>query len=154
MLTNAMPIGVPESVNNYFLDYVEAGSVQQDWLTLYGEVFAGMYVNPSVLAGKQPPANPVPARPVSFYTGRYDNAYYGPIRITADGGSLHLLIGPRPDDYPLEHWSGDLFAFFPTGENALGITAATFNADAGTTQAQSVTLEYYNTTGLGTFVRA
>ena len=63
-----------------------------------------------------------------------------------------MLIGPGPDDYPLRHWSGNLFAFFPTGENAVGITAATFNAGAGT-HARSVTLEYYNTTGLGTFVR-
>jgi hypothetical protein len=105
-----------------------------------------------MLAGKKPPANPVPARPDSFYTGTYDNAYYGPIRITAEGGSLHLLIGPGPDDYPLRHWSGNLFAFFPTGENAVGITAATFNVGAGP-HARSVTLEYYNTTGLGTFVR-
>ena len=35
----------------------------------------------------------------------------------------------------------------------MGVTAATFNAGAGSTHARSVTLEYYNTTGLGTFVR-
>jgi hypothetical protein len=34
-----------------------------------------------------------------------------------------------------------------------GITAATFNAGAAGTHARSVTLEYYYTTGLGTFVR-
>ena len=153
VLTNGMPIGIPESIVNYFLDEVEAGSVQQDWLTLYGGLFAALYVNPSMLAGQKPPVNPVPARPDSFYTGPYDNAFYGPIRITSEGGSLHLLIGPGPDNYPLEHWSGNLFAFFPTGENAVGVTAATFNAGAGSTHARSVTLEYYNTTGLGTFVR-
>jgi len=153
VLTNGMPIGVPESVINYFLDQVQAGSAQQDWLSLYGKVFARLYVNHSVLAGQEPPASPVPPHPEAFYTGTYDNSYYGPIRITAEGGSLHLLIGPGPDDYPLQHWSGDLFAFFPTGENAVGITAATFNADVGSTRAQNVTLEYYNTTGLGTFVR-
>jgi hypothetical protein len=43
--------------------------------------------------------------------------------------------------------SGNLFAFYPTGENALGITPATFSADASNTRAKSVTLEYYNTTG-------
>lgn len=153
VLTNGMPIGIPESVVNYFLDHVEAGSVQQDWLTLYGQLFAALYVNPSMLAGEKPPANPVPARPDSFYTGTYDNAFYGPIRITAARGSLHLLIGPGPHDYPLRHWSGNLFAFFPTGENAVGITAATFNAGGAGAHARSVTLEYYNTTGLGTFVR-
>ena len=77
----------------------------------------------------------------------------GPIRVVSEGTSLHLLIGPGPDEYILQHWSGNLFAFYPTGENALGITAATFNADASNTRAKSVTLEYYNTTGLGRFTR-
>lgn len=154
VLTNGMPIGIPESIANYFLDYVVAGSIQDDWLKLYGQVFGAMYVNPSELAGKEPPKHPVPAKPDSFYTGTYDNPYYGPIRVVSEGGSLHLRIGPRPNDYVLRHWSGDLFAFYPTGENALGITAATFNSDADSPPAASVTLEYYNTTGLGTFIRA
>ena len=154
VLTNGMPIGVPEAVVNYFLDYVEAGSVQEDWLSVAGQALASLYVNPSELAGKQPPKHPVPAKPDSFYTGTYANPYYGPIGIVPQGTSLHLLIGPRPEDYVLRHWSGDLFAFYPTGENALGITAATFNADAGSPHATSVTLEYYNATGLGTFTRS
>ena len=162
VLTNGMPIGVPEAVVNYFLDYVEAGSVQQDWLSLAGQALASLYVNPSELAGQTPPRHPVPAKPDCFYTGTYGNPYYGPIRIVSDGTSLHLLIGPRPEDYVLRHWSGDLFAFYPTGENALGITAATFNADDAAAaadtdddswRAKSVTLEYYNSTGLGTFTR-
>ncbi|MGH3253569.1 MAG: serine hydrolase [Trebonia sp.] len=153
VLTNGMPIGVPEAVANYFLDYVEAGSVQDDWLSLYGQALASLYVNPSELAGKKPPRHPVPAKPDSYYTGTYDNPYYGAIRIMSAGTALHLLIGPRPDNYLLRHWSGDRFAFYPTGENALGITAATFNADAGRRQATRVTLEYYNATRLGTFTR-
>jgi CubicO group peptidase (beta-lactamase class C family) len=153
VLTNGMPIGVPEAVINYFLDYVEAGSVQEDWLGLIGQALGSLYVNPSELAGKKPPRHPVPAKPDSFYAGEYGNPYYGPIRIVPEGRSLHLLIGPRPEDYALRHWSGDLFAFHPTGENALGITAATFNADPGSPRATSVTLEYYNVTGLGTFTR-
>lgn len=154
VLTNGMPIGVPEAVINYFLDHVYAGTQQQKWLALFGARFAQMYVNHSELAGKNPPANPAPPHPDSFYAGAYDNPYYGRIQVTPGGGALHLLIGPDPKDYPLRHWSGDLFAFFPTGENAVGITAATFTPGAGGTLAQSVTLEYYDTTGLGTFTRA
>jgi hypothetical protein len=60
----------------------------------------------------------------------------------------------RPADYPLWHWSGDLFAFFPAGENAVGITAAAFSPGPGGALARSVTLEYYDATGLGTFTRA
>ena len=115
--------------------------------------FAPLFVNPSELAGKTSPAHPVPANADAFYVGTYANDYFGDIQITSPDGSLHLIIGPEPFDYPLEHWDGNLFAFFPTGENALGITAATFNPNAGNSQAASVTLEYYNGTGLGTFVR-
>lgn len=62
VLTNGRPIGIPEAVAAYFYDYVAAGSDVDDWLTLYGELFANMYVNHSELAGKKPPKNPVPAQ--------------------------------------------------------------------------------------------
>jgi len=153
VLTNGMPLGIPESVVASFYDYVEAGSKVNDWLGLYGPVFEAMLVNHSELADKKPPKNPVPAQPDSYYTGSYANDYYGSIQIVAKGGSLHLLIGPGPDDYPLTHWSDNVFSFFPTGENALGITAATFNPASGGAQASSVTLEYYNANQLGTFKR-
>lgn len=52
VLTNGMPIGVPEAIGCYFLDRVIAGAIVGDWLKLYGEAFAGFYVNPSKLAGK------------------------------------------------------------------------------------------------------
>jgi hypothetical protein len=78
---------------------------------------------------------------------------HGSIQIVAKGSSLHLLIGPGPDNYVLTHWSDSVFAFYPTGENALGITAATFHPASGSAQAASVTLEYYDANGLGTFTR-
>jgi hypothetical protein len=49
---------------------------------------------------------------------------------------------------------GNRFAFFPTGENALGITQATFTPNPAGTRARSVTLEYYDAEHLGTFTRA
>ena len=153
VLTNGMPIGVAEAISFYFFDLVEAGRIVDDWFSLFEGAFAPLFVNQSELAGKTPPAHPVPANADAFYVGTYANDYFGNIQITSQGGSLHLIIGPEPFDYPLEHWDGNLFAFFPTGENALGITAATFNPNAGNNQAASVTLEYYNETGLGTFVR-
>jgi hypothetical protein len=52
----------------------------------------------------------------------------------------------------LTHWDGNVFSFFPTGENALGITAATFAPNTGN-RATSLTLEYYNAEGLGVFTR-
>ena len=151
VLTNGMPIGLPESISAYFLDLVVAGSFQEDWLELFGDVFAGLYVNHSVLAGTSKPTHPRPARPDDFYLGTYDNDYYGSIRVVSRSSELHVLIGPHPDDYPLTHWDGDLFALYPTGENAVGISAATFTPDLSGAHAASVTLEYYNKTGRGVF---
>ncbi|MGH9096542.1 MAG: DUF3471 domain-containing protein, partial [Acidimicrobiales bacterium] len=153
IFTNGMPIGVPEAITANFMDLVVAGSFQQSWLDVYGRALSGLYINPSELAGKKPPAQPNPAEPASFYVGTYGNDFYGPIQIVTMGGSFHLLIGPGPKDFPLTHWDGNLFAFSPTGENALGITAATFTPNSSNDQAASVTLEYYDTTGLGTFSR-
>ncbi len=150
-LTNGMPVGLPEAIGASFLDLVEAFSIQRDWLAGYGGLFAASMTNTSKLAGKTPPANPTPAKPNAFYVGTYDNAYYGSIRVVDQGGSLHLLIGPHPNDYPLTHWDGNEFSFFPTGENALGITAADFTPNGAGTHAARVVLEYYDADGLGTF---
>ena len=153
VLTNGMPIRVAEAISFYFFDLIEAGRVVDDWFSLFEGAFAPLFVNPSELAGRTPRAHPVPAKADAFYVGTYDNDYFGNIQITSQGGSLHLIIGPEPFDYPLEHWDGNLFAFFPTGENALGITAATFNPNAGNDQAASADTRVLQRDGLGTFVR-
>jgi CubicO group peptidase (beta-lactamase class C family) len=159
VLTNGMPIGVPEAVNAYFMDLVIGGAVENDWFALYEQVFAQSYVNPSELAGKKPPTHPEPAQADSFYVGTYGSDFYGTISVVARGGALHILMPPRPTDYPLEHWDGNLFAFFPIGENALGISAATFAPGQNNDRAATLTLEYYDNfeypdgTGIGVFTR-
>lgn len=158
-LTNGMPLGVPESVNSYFMDLVIGGQIENDWFGLYSQVFAQMYVNMSKLAGKHPPAHPAPAQPDSFYTGTYHSDFYGTITVTARRGALHVFMPPKPTDYPLEHWDGNLFALFPVGENALGISAATFAPGHNNDRAATLTLEYYNNakypdgTGIGILTR-
>jgi CubicO group peptidase (beta-lactamase class C family) len=158
-LTNGMPIGVPEAVNAYFMDLVIGGGIENDWLSLYEQVTAQLYVNLSELTGKKPPQHPRPAQPDSFYTGTYHSDFYGTITVVASGGALHVLMPPKPTDYPLEHWDGNLFAFFPVGENAVGISAATFAPDQQNDHAVTLTLEYYDNyeypdgTGIGIFSR-
>ena len=112
VLTNGMPIGAPEAVAQYFMDLVIGGAIENDWLDLYQQAFAAGFINPSKLSGKTLPGHPKPAHPAQFYVGKYTNDYYGPIKVVARGFSLHMLIGPKPTDYPLEHWNGNLFAFF------------------------------------------
>ncbi len=147
-LTNAAPIGVPEALAAEFLDLVQYGEVREDWATLYQQQFAPMDDPEGSLVGKQPPAQPAPARPLSDYVGDYNNPYWGPAKITERDGALQLALGPRGDTFALSHWDGDVFTFTLSGENAPPgtISKATF---AGNT----LTLEYYDDDKLGTFTR-
>jgi CubicO group peptidase (beta-lactamase class C family) len=147
-LTNGFPIGVPETLTAQFFDLVEFGSIQRDWLTLYGQAFASMNKPTGSLVGMTPPASPLPARSLSTYAGTYNNSYYGPIQVTEASGSLLLTIGGTPLRLPLSHWDGDTFTFTLVNENAAPgtISAVSFLSN-------QVTLEYYNAEGLGTFTR-
>jgi Domain of unknown function (DUF3471) len=82
--------------------------------------------------------------PDLFYTGSYHSDFYGTITVVSRDGALHVIMPPKPTDYPLEHWDGNLFALFPVGENALGISAATFAPGQDNDRAATLTLEYYN----------
>jgi Domain of unknown function (DUF3471) len=144
VLTNGMPIGVPEPVNAYFMDLVIGGRIENDWWGLYEKALAQLYINPNELVGKKPPLHPEPAQPDSFYTGTYHSECYGIITVVARGGALHVLMPPKPTDYPLGHWDGNLFAFFPVGESALEISAATFAPGQDNGRAAALTLEYYD----------
>ncbi|WP_040778948.1 serine hydrolase [Nocardia pneumoniae] len=147
-LTNAAPIGVPETLNAEFADLVQFGKIQQDWRTLYRTAFQPLSAPSGALVGKQPPSDPVPARPLPSYAGTYDNAYYGPAMVGVSANSLTLTLGPKNMTFPLKHWNGDTFVFTPPGENANQgtISQATFDG-------AELTLEYYNTEQLGVFIR-
>lgn len=147
-LTNAAPTGVPETLTAMFADLVEFGEVRADWQGLYTGLFAGLDVPAGELVGRQPPADPEPARPLASYTGRYANGYFGPAVVSERDGSLVVSIGPRPDTFELTHFDGDVFTFRPASENAPpgSVSAATFTGDA-------LRLEYFDADGMGTFTR-
>ncbi|WP_420749445.1 serine hydrolase [Rhodococcus sp. O3] len=147
-LTNAAPIGVPDTLNAEFVDLVQFGEIRENWAGLYEKAYS-TYADPKgSLVGQAPPTDPAPAKPLDEYAGVYDNPYFGPARIDQRDGSLVLTIGPVGQTYPLTHWDGDVFTFEVTGENAPDgtISTATFTPDA-------VTFEYWNTYGMGTFTR-
>jgi CubicO group peptidase (beta-lactamase class C family) len=148
VLTNAAPIGVPETVTAEFLDLVQYGQVRENWSRLYRQAFESMDKPRGSLVGKQPPEHPVSTRPLDEYTGRYGNDYWGSATVTARGGALELSLGPGNQVFPLRHWEGDTFVFLLSGENAPPgtISKATFAGDA-------LVLEYYDQAGLGTFTR-
>jgi hypothetical protein len=66
-----------------------------------------------------------------------------------------MRMGPAgsPTTFPLTHFDGDTFSFETIGENANGLAGALF-AGAGGGPSLSVTLDFYDRTGLGTFTRA
>lgn len=152
VLTNAQPTGAPEALSASFMDLVQFGNVTRDWLAAYGPLINPMYTPLGALVGKARPEKPTPAQPLSSYVGSYANAYYGDAAISEENGRLMLTIGPAPVKAALDHWSGDVFTFRPTGESAPEgtISQVTFK---GTGSGETMTIEFYDENGLGTFVR-
>ncbi len=148
VLTNGEPHGIPEAIAATFVDIVETGKERRDWLSAFAGLFNGFYFNPSVLADKEHPLNPQPAQPLVDYVGVYQNAYFGPAEISVVNGKLEMALGPAPLRFLLTHWDGDAFSYLPTGENAVGISAVTFDPDK-----QIVTVEHLDEFKLGTFAK-
>ncbi len=146
-LTNATPTGVPETLTAEFADLVQFGEVREDWRKRFADAFAEMDAPEGELVGKQPPADPAPAKPLSGYTGVYRNDYWGPATVTEKDGKLNLALGQKLS-VPLEHWDGDVFTFRFVTENAPPgtISKATFSGDR-------LTLEYFDEDGTGAFAR-
>jgi hypothetical protein len=152
-LTNAEPIGVPESLIAEFLDLAELGRITRDWLAGYTPFFAALKFNNSRLADRQRPADPKPALPSRTYAGTYANRYYGPARITARGGRLTMSLGPKNATFALRHWNASTFSYQPRGENAVGISAVTFRLGRDGRPA-AMNVEFLDGQGLGTFKRS
>jgi CubicO group peptidase (beta-lactamase class C family) len=154
VLTNAAPIGVPETLIAQFNDLVQFGAITRDWRAAYGEAFAHFADPAGSLAGKTPPAHPTPAANADAYAGRYANGYFGDATVVTDNGGLALIVGPKQTRYPLRHWDGNRFVMDMHGENANegSVSAVDFIvATSGT--ACALTVELLDENRLGTFVR-
>ena len=155
VLTNAQPIGAAETLCLEFSDLATYGEIRADYRTALAEIFAAMNVPPYGTAEGylQAPAEVTPALDSAAYTGVYNDDLYGPVTIAADGDAYTIAIGPAQTSFSLEHVNADTFKFQPVGENAYGPSAVTFTRAGDGTNAQSVTIDYLNTTGQGTFIR-
>jgi len=147
-LTNAAPIGVPETLTAEFMDLVQYGQIRENWAELYKQAIGWMNNPEGSLLGKQPPASPAPARPLSDYAGVYTSGYWGPAVVSERDGALQLSLGPQNQTFPLTHWDGDTFTFTVTDENAPPgtISKAVFSG-------KTLNLEYFDSDTLGTFTR-
>jgi len=155
VLTNGQPIGVAEAVGAAFVDVAQNGKQTVDWVGFLGGIFEKMTAaDAPEVDYADVPAKPKPAQDLAAYAGQYGNSYYGPLTVKVDGGRLSMSMGPQgtPVTFALTHFDGDTFSFETIGENANGLAGAIFTlGDDG--KATKVVLDYYDRTGLGTFVR-
>lgn len=148
VLTNGMPIGVPEIICAQFFDLIEHGSVQRDYAAMSKPFFDKLNSPEGSLVGVARPTPSAPLLALSAYAGIYRNNYHGSLQIAVSDNALLMTIGAAPLRLPLTHWDGNVFTFTLENENASPgtISKATFHTDR-------MTLEYYDNEGLGTFIR-
>lgn len=153
-LTNGHPIGVPEAIGRAFFDLVLYGKVQQDWIKLYGQLFAIVNQPPygTTIDYTKPPAHPTPALPFTAYVGTYFNDFFGEIGVETKNGGLVLELGPNKEAFAMGHYDGNIFYYQPAGENAYGLSGVTFTIGGGK-KATSVLVENLNVASPGTFIR-
>ena len=145
VLTNAWPQGVVEAIALQFNDIVLHGEPKADWWTVYSAAIADVFRPHGHLAGREPPADRRPARPLETYTGAYSGDYLGKASVSAEGGGLVLRLGfGEGRAYPLTHWDADTFVFRPVNDAAPpgSISSASFVND-------ELILEHFNADGQG-----
>lgn len=153
ILTNASPLGLPEGLGQTFLEQALNGKTTQDWMALFGKVFAQMSADGRTTLPDKPPAHPTPPAPHSTYLGVYANDYFGPVEIVAlEDGGLALVFGPQRITRPLQPWDRDTFTYQPVGENAEGPAAVIFTLGPNG-KATRVWIENLDARGLGSFTR-
>lgn len=155
VLTNGSPVGAAEAVSRTFMDLVEFGEPERDWFAAYSPRFAPMMDPVGELAGKQPPADPSGPGMDDQLLGTYDSPYFGPMEIADSGEGLVVKLGPEPMTYPLTYWDGRTYVLQPRDENNPdgSVSMLTFAPAGPRERATSVTIEFLNGNGLGTFTR-
>ena len=148
VLTNAYPIGFAEGLGTTFVDLALYGSSTQDWFALFKKVFS----NPAMLGltpgfdyGKAP-ASPAAALKPEAYTGTYRNNFFGKVSVSEQHGALAMIIGPRKESFPLQHYDRDTFTYQTAGENAVGLSGVTFTIGSDG-KATEMTVENLNIHG-------
>ncbi|MGI9029750.1 MAG: serine hydrolase, partial [Ilumatobacteraceae bacterium] len=109
LLTNAMPIGVAETLADQIIDQIVVGEQTRDWPQFWSEAFSGLSADDPALAESPDPATP--ARPLDAYMGTYANEFYGQFEVVADDGGTAVVQGPARITAQLTHWDGDIFTF-------------------------------------------
>jgi len=129
VLTNAAPFGLPEALASTFSDTAFYGKPLEDWLPLFGAIFAQAEEAEAGPDFATPPDDPYPAAPRDSYIGSYANDYFGTVEIVAEGDGLAMVVGPENLSFPLTHYDRDIFTWETIGEFAIGLSSVTFALD-------------------------
>ena len=150
VLTNGMPIGVPEALVDQIIDQIVTGGQTQDWPEYWSESFGGLSVDDPALS--EVPEPPTPARPNDAYLGSYANDFYGTFEVVADGEGMALVEGPTRLTFPLTHWDADTFTY--VGAPELPDLRATITFTIGPDgRASSIFIGDFDGEGIGTLNR-
>ncbi|WP_412030164.1 serine hydrolase [Deinococcus yunweiensis] len=154
VLTNAFPSGASNGLINSFYDAVLYGKPSQDWVALWGKAYDGLTA--SFAAGGAAyvtrPSTPLPALPLTAYSGTYTNDYFGTLEITQENGRLVAHLGPQRKAFVFAHFDQNTFTYVPEPEPPAALAGVTFSIGPDR-RAQSVVLENYNGDGQGVFTR-
>ncbi len=149
VLSNGGPVGAVEAIAARFIDVVQFGAPTRGWFAAYHRVASGYYEPIGDLAGLQPPLSPEPSDAPHDYAGVYDNPYFGPARVEPSQSGLVLCLGPAGWRYDLQHWSGDIFAIAPRGENAPAGSLSSVRFSTTPQGKRMLVITYLNENGLG-----
>lgn len=151
-LTNGYPVGLPEAINNGFLDQVENGKQTRDWVALFKKAFDTVEGRPDPTDYSKPPATVAPTQAATAYTGTYHSDFWGDLVVREGSGGLEFTIGPGGLVFPLSHYTGDTFFFTQQGESATGTSGLVFGGSPG--RAGTLTVNAWNVpAGPGVFTR-
>ncbi len=97
VLTNASPIGVPETIASTFCDMALDGKTERNWAEIYKRGFEELSkpLYGTAVDYRKPPEQKTAALANSAYLGTYQNGFFGPIEITEKDNSLCLCLGPE-----------------------------------------------------------
>ncbi|MGI4848090.1 MAG: serine hydrolase [Janthinobacterium lividum] len=111
VLTNGAPVGLPEALARGFFDLMFNGMISRDHYAASNAVFIDFLRPRLILANDYSTAAQTisPPLPLSAYTGRYSNPFYGPLEISHAGNTLSMSIGPWPVTRTLVHWNANVF---------------------------------------------
>ncbi|MDR3472048.1 MAG: serine hydrolase [Devosia sp.] len=154
VLCNNFPTGVPEGLADDLYDQVFDGAPSRDWVKAWTDLFDAAYGPEAAAAATkvfaQAPAAPRAALPLSAYTGTYANDYLGMVAISELNGGLSLTIGEGAVNktYPLTHFDGDIFLFYP-GEEQPTMPAPLYFVVGPDQKAAELDLDALNDDGQG-----